>query len=730
MNLDQAYQTFLVECHELLQDMEDKLLELENGSDSGEAINSIFRAAHTIKGSAGLFGMDEIVGFTHIVESVLDKVREGEIGMDNNLITLMLGCKDYIGKMIESLVDGKVTLDAAERAQEGKLSAALFEYLQVATPEAMLESRQMTALAVGLESEVDVLDSSVMDNENWHISVHFGPDVLRNGMDPLSFLRYLATLGRIERIVTFDERMPAAEDMDPESCYLAFAINFHSDADKATIENVFEFVRDDCTLQIIPPRAKADEFIRAIENMPASDLKLGEYLVHCGTLTQLELDRILVIQSEGHPNTQKLGEIIVDENLADPEVVQAALKKQAQGKKGKDKATQTVRVDAEKLDHLINLIGELVIAGAGVQSEVRQTAIGSLQEASTTMIRLIEEVRDGALNLRMVQIGETFNRFQRVVRDVSKDLGKDIELEIFGGETELDKTVIEKISDPLTHLVRNSIDHGIESPDARLLRGKPATGKVTLNAFHESGCIVIEVSDDGGGLNRDRILAKAREKGLVGHDDGLTDQQIYQLIFEAGFSTADQVSNISGRGVGMDVVRRNIEALRGTIEIASEAQVGTTIRIRLPLTLAIIDGFMMGVGDAAYVVPLEIVEECLELSEAERQKSQGRNYINLRGEVLPFIRLREHFHEHGKTGKRENIVVVKYGNQKAGFVVDQLMGEFQTVIKPLGALFDHVKGISGSTILGSGEVALILDAPALINHAVHRDGSMLSLSSH
>lgn len=472
MNLDQAFQTFLAECHELLQDMEDKLLELENGSDSGEAINSIFRAAHTIKGSAGLFGMDEIVGFTHIVESVLDKVREGEIGMDNNLITLMLGCKDYIGKMIDSLVDGKVTLDAAERAQEGKLSAALFEYLQVATPEVIMESRQMAALAVGLESEVDVLDSSVMDNENWHISVHFGPDVLRNGMDPLSFLRYLATLGRIERIVTFDERMPAAEDMDPESCYLAFAINFHSDADKATIENVFEFVRDDCTLQIIPPRAKADEFIRAIESMPATDLKLGEYLVHCGTLTQLELDRILAIQSEGHPNKQKLGELIVDENLADPEVVQAALNKQAQGKKGKDKATQTVRVDAEKLDHLINLIGELVIAGAGVQSEVRQTAIGSLQEASTTMIRLIEEVRDGALNLRMVQIGETFNRFQRVVRDVSKDLGKDIELEIFGGETELDKTVIEKISDPLTHLVRNSIDHGIESPDARLLRGR------------------------------------------------------------------------------------------------------------------------------------------------------------------------------------------------------------------------------------------------------------------
>jgi len=271
------------------------------------------------------------------------------------------------------------------------------------------------------------------------------------------------------------------------------------------------------------------------------------------------------------------------------------------------------------------------------------------------------------------------------------------------------------------HLVRNSIDHGIEAPELRVQRGKPSTGQLRLNAYHESGSIVIEVADDGGGLNRDAIRNKAIQKGLITEQEELSDQQIYRLIFEAGFSTADQVSNISGRGVGMDVVRRNIESLRGSIEIESEQGTGTTIRIRLPLTLAIIDGFMLGVGDAAYVVPLDIVEECMELTESDQTESRGRHFINLRGEPLPFIRLRDHFHQSGKTGKRENIVVVKYGNQKAGFVVDHLMGEFQTVIKPLGVLFDGLEGISGSTILGSGEVALILDAPSLIQRAVNQD---------
>jgi len=324
----------------------------------------------------------------------------------------------------------------------------------------------------------------------------------------------------------------------------------------------------------------------------------------------------------------------------------------------------------------------------------------------------------------MVQIGETFSRFQRVVRDVSKELDKDIELIITGAETELDKTVVEKIGDPLTHLVRNSMDHGIESEERRQADGKPAKGKLMLNAYHDSGSIVIEVGDDGAGLNRDRILQKALERGIVSPNANLSDREIYNLIFEAGFSTAEQVSNLSGRGVGMDVVRRNIEALRGTVELDSTPGEGTTVRIRLPLTLAIIDGFLVGVGDSAYVVPLEMVLECVELSDLDRQALENRAYVNLRGEVLPFVRLHDHFEIAGNGARRENIVVVQYAGHKAGLVVDQLMGEFQTVIKPLGKMFSKVKGISGSTILGTGEVALILDVPSLIQQAAEREAGL------
>jgi two-component system, chemotaxis family, sensor kinase CheA len=400
-----------------------------------------------------------------------------------------------------------------------------------------------------------------------------------------------------------------------------------------------------------------------------------------------------------------------------PVVVEAALEKQIQVKEARASAQQLVRVDASKLDMLVNLVGELVIAASGVNAIAQRGGHDDILEAASTMNRLVEEVRDSALNLRMVQIGDTFNRFQRVVRDVSRDIGKDIELVISGAETELDKMVVEKIGDPLTHLVRNAIDHGIEDRNLRVQRGKPAKGTVNLNAFHESGSIVIEVSDDGGGLNKDKILAKAIERNLVSAGQSLTDQEIYKLIFEAGFSTADVVSNISGRGVGMDVVRRNIEALRGTVEIDSELGVGTTMRIRLPLTLAIIDGFLIAVGKSSFVIPLDMVVECVDLTEADRNAMKERSYMNLRGEVLPFVYLREMFGIEDATSRRQSVVVVQYGAMRAGMVVDSLLGEFQTVIKPLGRIFEGMKGIGGSTILGSGEVALILDVPNLVQQA-------------
>jgi two-component system chemotaxis sensor kinase CheA len=385
---------------------------------------------------------------------------------------------------------------------------------------------------------------------------------------------------------------------------------------------------------------------------------------------------------------------------------------------------------------------------------------------------LVEEVRDSALTLRMVQIGATFNKFQRVVRDVSAELHKDIRLEISGAETELDKTVVEKIGDPLTHLVRNSMDHGIESADVRAARGKPTHGTIQLNAYHDSGSIVIEVSDDGGGLNKERIRAKAIERDLIKPDQALSDSELHNLIFEAGFSTVETVNNLSGRGVGMDVVRRNISALRGTVEIDSKEGISTTIRVRLPLTLAIIDGFLVGVGASSFVVPLEMVVECVELSAEETQASQGRDQLNLRGEVLPFIRLKHLFDipevqppssddededfgfnqsaftNNNATGgvltaegaaalaadpelafilnpvKRENVVVVQYAGHRAGLVVENLMGEFQTVIRPLGMVFNGLQGISGFTILGDGRVALILDVPGLVKRAADTDHHM------
>jgi two-component system chemotaxis sensor kinase CheA len=374
-----------------------------------------------------------------------------------------------------------------------------------------------------------------------------------------------------------------------------------------------------------------------------------------------------------------------------------------------------IRVEADKLDQLINLVGELVIAGSGTQLLAQRAGLPTLVESSAHMSRLVEEVRDTALGLRMVQIGATFQRFQRVVRDVSLELSKDIELVISGGDTELDKSVVERIGDPLMHLVRNAMDHGIEPPEARTASGKPAKAQVRLNAFHDSGSIVIEISDDGRGLNREKIVRKARERGLVAEGAALSEQEIFRLIFEPGFSTADQVSNLSGRGVGMDVVKRSIEALRGTVELHSRPAIGTTVRIRLPLTLAIIDGFLVGVGPAQYVIPLDMVLECLELPAGERQAARERGYFSLRDNVLPLLWVSDLFQlpEAAKQG-RENIVVVRFGGRTAGLVVDRLMGEFQTVIKPLGRLFGNLRGISGFTILGSGDVALILDVPSLI----------------
>jgi two-component system chemotaxis sensor kinase CheA len=726
--MDEITSVFVTESREQLAALESALLQLEDNPDDSDTLNAIFRSAHTIKGGAGVIECDYIVAFTHVVENVLDKLRNREITLDSDLIALLLACGDHMGHLLGVLVSGANGPDE-DLAAEGE---ALLKRLQRDPGTAESPSGPPAAIAPPIESS----GGSAVETDCWHISLRFGPDVLRNGMDPLSFLRYLSTIGRIERLETMADAMPNADEMDPESCYLGFEISFSSTADKAAIERVFDFVRDECTLNILPPHSRLTDYIALISALPEDTMRLGEILVKVGALTQGELDSGLAEQSAPQPaedapdeatvaEPQPLGEILVEHKAVQPELVEAAVAKQKQVTEKKAAEARLIRIQADKLDCLIDLVGELVIAGASVSLLAGKTGLGELIEATSLTGRLVESIRDAALQLRMVQIGETFNRFHRVVRDTSREMGKEVELVISGGETELDKSMVEKIGDPLMHLVRNAMDHGLELPSVREANGKAARGRLELTACHDSGSIVIEVADDGAGLNRDRILAKALERGIVQPGQAMTDTEIFNLIFEPGFSTAEKVTNISGRGVGMDVVRRNIQGLRGSVDVSSEPGKGSRFAIRLPLTLAIIDGFLVGVGNAAYVIPLDSVVECIELA----VDGSGRDYVNLRGEVLPLVRLRQLFAISGEAPARQNVVVVQYAGVKSGIVVDQLMGEFQTVIKPLGSIFRNIRGIGGSTILGSGEVALILDVQALVKRCANNEAQLIPTSS-
>lgn len=688
INLDQAQQTFIVEARELLQAMEESLLQLESEPGDQDAIGAVFRAAHTIKGSAGLFGLMPIVSFTHIVEDVLDRLREGSVSVNAELIAVLLKSGDHMLELID------VVASRGQQMQQPALEreAALRQALQVFQAPASAGAADSASAAV-------VSDDEPSAEVLWHISLRFGVDVFRNGMDPLSFLRYLNTLGQMVQVTTVTDSIPAVEAWDPESCHLGFEIDFRSAAGHAAINEVFDFVREDCAVEITPVNETPD------------------HVEPTGTE--------LVSQPEHSPMVAS-GELLGDQRAvprtpATATATATAVERPSSGSEQKNKDGRYVRVNADKLDELINLVGELVIASAGASLLAKSCDNDPLQEASSTVSGLVEQILDGALHLRMIPIGDTFNRFRRVVRDVSQELGKDIDLIINGAETELDKTVVEKIGDPLMHLLRNSMDHGIESAEARRAAGKPAKGHLSLNAYHDSGSIVIEIADDGAGLNRERILDKAQQRGLVAAGASLTDQEIYNLIFEPGFSTAEAVTNLSGRGVGMDVVKRNITLLRGTVDLDSQPGQGTIVRIRLPLTLAIINGFLVGIDQSTYVIPLDMVQECIELDEHNRQLTRDSGYLDLRGEVLPLVYLRDHFNHEGPAARRQNVVVVRYAEHKAGLVVDELLGEFQTVIKPLGKLFGALRGISGSTILGSGAVALILDIPALLNQIVHME---------
>ena len=722
MNLQPAHETFIAECKDLLADMEEALLTLEQHPDDEEAITAVFRAAHTIKGSAGVFGFDDIVEFTHVMESLLEEIRNGEVSIDSDLIALLLLCGDHVLELLAETMSENQSMSVEVRLTDTALQERLKLYLDDS-----ITSLLAVTSPVELEKETP---GALVASDAWHVSLRFGKDVLRNGMDPLSFIRYMETLGEIVHIVTLCEDMPDAKKMDPETCYIGLEIDFCTAVDKKAIEGIFDFVRDDCAIRILPPHSKILDYIQLIEELPEDKTMLGDLLIECGSLTANELREGIALQnriddvkdeSTPHEHKHKLGEVLIGQGVVHEELVDAALKKQQIIKENRIIENTLMRVRADKLDELITQVGELVIAASGVRLMSQNSNDTELVEASLNIEELVEQVRESALRLRMVPIGDTFNR---VARDVARDLDKQVELVITGSETELDKTMVDKISDPLMHLVRNALDHGIEHPEDRRAQGKDEMAHVYLNAYHDSGTVVIEVADDGAGLDREKILAKAIAKGLANADQLLSEHDIYSLIMEPGFSTADAVTNVSGRGVGMDVVKRNVESLRGTISIDSQKGTGTTVTVRLPLTLAIIDGFLVKVGSSSYVTPLDMIVECLELSSENRKKIRTHSYINLRDEVLPLLRLRSVFEVTDEDSRRENIVVISYAGQQVGLVVDALLGEFQTVIKPLGKLFERLSGISGSTILGNGDVALILDVPTLVQQVVNRESKL------
>jgi len=674
-----ALPAFISEAREQVEAIEQLMLQLEGAPDDRELLDALFRCAHTVKGSAGIFGLDAVVGFTHHVETLLDRLREGQLALSPELSTLLLQCNDQIRSLVAAALDPQVEANEALA-----LRARLVERLQA------FSGSTDRAGSAGSAAASTVAMASRKTGV-WQVSVQFGLETFRNGMDPLALLGYLAGIGEISSLHCDLATLPAIDSLDAESCHLGFDFSLATDAAQAEIEAAFSFVRDDCVLRLTGGELVVDE---------AQPIPAASTLADAKSLAR-------------PPALPAAGPAVSDPSLD---------AKPARQRPSAADDHRFIRVHADRLDAVINLLGELVITGAGAQLLARQTKQRALVEANTQIGRLIEEIRNGTLQLRMVPIGETFSRLRRVVRDTASELGKEVALEIQGGETELDKSVVERIADPLMHLVRNALDHGLETPAQRHSSGKAAQGRLTLSACHESGSILIRIGDDGRGINRDKVLQRAWDSGLVERGSTPPDAEIVKLIFEPGFSTASQVTQLSGRGVGMDVVRRNIEALRGTVTVASDPGQGTQIEIRMPLTLAIIDGFLVGVGPSKFVFPLDAVVEVIERGPAAMGSAQGRDdgpdlrgrgVVELRGQVLPVLDLRRLYGLDSPDPERSSVVVIRAGSSRYGVIVDQLLGQHQTVIKPLGRMLSSLRGMSGSSILGNGEVALIFDVVSL-----------------
>lgn len=684
MNVMDPTEVFRQEASELFEVLEGALLDLGQRPDDRELVDSAFRALHTIKGSGAMFGFDKVASFTHEFETAFDRVRKGEIKPTHELISVALAAKDYIRALIEDPqstddVIGEAILDDLKRFVFPDQAATPAAEIAAAPPLAPIESKQA----------------------GWHLYLEFESHILRNGSNPLDLLEDLCKLGPCF-VVPVTDGIPFLDEMEPEDCYLKWDVKLHAACDKNAIDDVFMFVQDEMKLTLSPLQQ-----IEAPAPVPLFQL----------------LDEEPVAETPA-PVVGAVAAPVVEPSVAKAEPksdVKLDVKTEAKPEpkveaKREERGIATVRVQAERLDELMDRVGELVIAQARLTQLAASGSDLSIKMIAEEIERLASSLRDTTMGARMVPIGSLFGRFRRLVHDLSRDLSKPVEFVTTGEDTELDKTMIECLADPLVHLIRNAIDHGIEDTATRAANGKTEQGRIELAAVHSGAQVLVTVRDNGGGLNTARIRAKAEEQGLIAAGAVLTDHEIHQFLFHPGFSTAQTISALSGRGVGMDVVKRTIENMRGSIDLSTRPGRGTTVTLRLPLTLAIIEGLLIRVGEGRYIIPLSAVEECIELT-AEDERSRGRNFLNVRGNLVPFLRLREIMSSQGTPDRHQKTIIISTGETHVGLVADQIIGNHQTVIKSLSKLHSDVTIFSGATILGDGTAALILDVAQLVTLA-------------
>lgn len=661
-------QTFLLEADDLLTSIEEVVLDMNGGGGGDDDVNKLFRAFHTLKGSGAMFDFDDVAEFTHHVETTLDLVRNGKLPVTPTLLDCVLAAKDLIKAMLGSRQGGPAVEPATGQELIGRFVAL-----------SGAERPADHAASPGAAAPVAAAAPSGPQT----FSIRWKPEtaVLQRGTNVRALFDELRGLGTL-RLRARTDAVPRLEDLDPEACHVRFEGQLDTAAGLNPIRDVFLFVEDGSELAI-----------EAVGAVPAASAQPAPVAAASPAKGQVA----------GAPST--------------PAPAAAAAPARSTKSEKPTAKEATVRVTSEKLDALVNLVGELVMNQSRLQQVANRLDSADLTLSVEQIERLINELRDNVLGIRMMPIGSTFGRFRRLVHDLSADLGKQVELVTEGAETEIDKTVLDQLADPLIHLIRNSLDHGIEPVEVRRQRGKPERGTIKLVAQHTGSNVVVRIEDDGKGLDREAILRKAREKNLIAADAVLSDREVFGLIFLPGFSTAEKITAVSGRGVGMDVVKRQIEGLRGTVTLDSRPGNGAVVTCTLPLTLAIVDGLAVAVADDQYVIPTGAVLENVELVRQERGGFNGRNVVAVRGELIPYVRLRSVCAMPGDGPEVEKVVICRHADQRVGIVVDRVLGSHQTVIQPMSRFCRDISMLSGTTIMGDGRVALILDIAGLVKQA-------------